>query len=57
VALRWDRGPRGPVRAFRLSSIEEPYLRSLIPVLVETDSRASLDRGIRALLERVPRVR
>jgi hypothetical protein len=54
VALRWDRGPLG---AFRLSSAEEPYLRSLVQVFLQTDSRASLDRAILALLERLPPVR
>ena len=53
VALRWDAaGGR-----FRMSSAEEPYLRALMSVLVETDSAASLDRAIRALLDRLPAVR
>jgi hypothetical protein len=53
VALRWDRGRDA---AFRLSSIDEPYLRSLVRVLLATDSRTSLDRAIRSLLDRLPPV-
>jgi hypothetical protein len=53
VALRWDRR----ATAFRLSSAEDPYLRSLMAVLLETDSRTSLDRAILSLLERLPPVR
>jgi hypothetical protein len=54
LALRWDRGRQS---AFRLSSAEEPYLRSLVQVLLDTDSRTSLDRAIRALVERLPPAR
>jgi hypothetical protein len=51
VALGWDRSTRS---AHRLTSVEEPYLRSLVTVLAETDSRTSLDFAIRSLLERLP---
>ena len=54
VALRWDRGRH---TAFRLTSAEEPYLRSLVQVILDTDSRPSLDRAIRTLLERLPPAR
>jgi hypothetical protein len=54
VALRWDRGRQ---MAFRLSSIDEPYLRSLVQVILDTDSRTSLDRAILSLLERLPPAR
>ena len=54
VALRWDRANPG---RFRLTSTEEPYLRSLIPVLLETDSRATLDRGLRSVLDNLRPVR
>ena len=51
VALRWD-GQTGA--AYRLSSVEEPYLWPLVDELLETDSSASLDRAIRNLLDRLP---
>jgi hypothetical protein len=54
VALRWDRGGGG---TFRLSSAKEPYLRALMPVILGTDSRASLDRAVRSVLENLPPVR
>jgi hypothetical protein len=54
IALRWDRAHPG---RFRLTSTEEPYLRSLIPVLLETDSRATLDRGLRSVLDNLRPVR
>jgi hypothetical protein len=52
VVLRWDAesGTR-----FRLTTEEEPYLRPLLDVLLDTDSYVSLDRGILTLLDRVPR--
>jgi hypothetical protein len=53
VALRWARGPR---TAFRLSTAEEPYLRSLVRVLLDTDSRIALDTAIRSLLDQLPPV-
>jgi hypothetical protein len=53
VALRWNEAGQ----RFRMSSNEEPYLRALLSVLLETDSAVSLDRGIQAVLERVPAVR
>ena len=54
VAMRWDRGRE---ETFRLSSAEEPYLRSLVQVMLDTDSRTSLDRAIRTLLDRLPPAR
>jgi hypothetical protein len=51
LALRWDEQPE---RAFRHSSLDEPYLRTLIPVLLETDSRGTLDRAIRGVLDSIP---
>jgi hypothetical protein len=51
VALRWDAetGNR-----FRLSSEEQPYIRSLLTVFLETDSDASLDRALLDLIDRLP---
>lgn len=51
IAVRWD-GDTGAV--FRTTEREEPYLRSLLKVLAETDSPASLDRGILNLVDRLP---
>ena len=52
VALRWDVATG---RRFRLSSDEEPYLRPLLDVLLQTDNELSLDRGLLDLLDRLPR--
>ena len=54
IALRWD-APTGTM--YRLSEQEEPYLRSLMEVLVQTDSAAALDRGLYDLANRLPRAR
>jgi len=51
VALRWD-ARTGAL--FRLTEREEPYLRGVLAVLVDTDSAASLDRGILSLADRLP---
>jgi hypothetical protein len=51
VALRWD-ARTGAL--FRLTEREEPYLRPLLAVLVDTDSAASLDRAILSLADRLP---
>ena len=54
VALRWDEETGA---LFRLSEGEEPYLRSLLAVLAETDSPQALDRGLRELAGRLPPAR
>lgn len=51
IALRWD--ARTGV-LFRLTEREEPYLRAVLAVLVDTDSAASLDRAILSLADRLP---
>jgi hypothetical protein len=51
IALRWD-AESGAL--FRLTEREEPYLRPLVEVLVDTDSAASLDRAILSLVDRLP---
>jgi hypothetical protein len=52
VALRWDPASG---ELFRLSERDEPYLRSLMEVLVETDSAAALNRGIHDLTNHLPK--
>jgi hypothetical protein len=51
IVLRWDAQTGG---LFRLTEREEPYLRPVLAVLVDTDSAASLDRAILNLAERLP---
>jgi hypothetical protein len=51
IVLRWDAQTGG---LFRLTEREEPYLRPLLAILVDTDSAASLDRAILNLAERLP---
>jgi hypothetical protein len=51
IALRWD-ARNGAL--FRLTEREEPYIRTLVAVLVETDSSAALDGAILNLVDRLP---
>ena len=51
IALRWD-ARTGAL--FRLTEREEPYLRSVLAVLVDTDSAPALDRAILNLADRLP---
>jgi hypothetical protein len=51
IALRWDARSGG---LFRLTEREEPYLRSLLEVIVATDSAFSLERAILNLTDRLP---
>ena len=51
IAVRWD-AERGAL--FRTTEREEPYLRALVEVVVQTDSAAALDRAILNLVNRLP---
>jgi len=51
IAVRWD-AERGAL--FRKTEREEPYLRALVEVIVQTDSAAALDRAILNLVNRLP---
>jgi hypothetical protein len=54
IALRWDAAAGS---LYRLSEQDEPYLRPLMEVLVQTDSPAALERGLYDLANRLPRAR
>jgi hypothetical protein len=54
VAMYWDGRTR---RLSRVSDIDDPQLRTLISLIVETDSRETLDSAIRGMLKNVVAVR